>query len=124
MKKSIFVILVLVVTFFSILGTKIQQSFAQQEKNEIILSNNELILVFSVSILVVVGIFLYMARHRFSQKKDAYEKGEFASKNNRDKEKYSSEWLRHPRSSTDLGAVRQQARGQEPDRRLQCVPSC
>jgi len=83
---------VLVVTYFSILGSSVEQSFAQDEKNEIILSDNELILVFSVSILVVIGIFLYIARHWFSRKKDEYEKGEFDSKKNRDKEKYRSEW--------------------------------
>ena len=42
--------------------------------------------------MVVIGIFLYIARHSFSRKKDEYEKGEFASKKNRDKEKYRSDW--------------------------------
>jgi len=83
---------VLGVTSFSISGSSVEQSFAQDGKNEIILSDSELILVFSVSILVVIGIFLYIARHSFSRKKDEYEKGEFASKKNRDKEKYSSDW--------------------------------
>ena len=83
---------VLAVTYFSITGSSVEQSFAQDGKNEIILSDSELILVFSVSILVVIGIFLYLARHSFSRKKDEYEKGEFASKKNRDKEKYRSEW--------------------------------
>lgn len=84
--------LVLGVTYFSFIGSSVEQSFAQDGKNEIILSDSELILVFSVSILVVIGIFLYLARHSFSRKKDEYEKGEFASKKNRDKEKYRSEW--------------------------------
>lgn len=92
MKKFIFVMLVLGVTYFSFIGSSVEQSFAQDGKNEIILSDIELILVFSVSILVVIGIFLYLARHSFSRKKDEYEKGEFASKKNRDKEKYRSEW--------------------------------
>lgn len=92
MKKFIFVMLVLGVTYFSFIGSSVEQSFAQDGKNEIILSDSELILVFSVSILVVIGIFLYLARHSFSRKKDEYEKGEFASKKNRDKEKYRSEW--------------------------------
>ena len=92
MKKFIFVMFVLGVTYFSFIGSSVEQSFAQDGKNEIILSDIELILVFSVSILVVIGIFLYLARHSFSRKKDEYEKGEFASKKNRDKEKYRSEW--------------------------------
>ncbi len=92
MKKFIFVMFVLAVTYFSITGSSVEQSFAQDGKSEIILSDSELILVFSVSILVVIGIFLYIARHSFSRKKDEYEKGEFASKKNRDKEKYSSDW--------------------------------
>lgn len=92
MKKFIFVMFVLGVTSFSISGSSVEQSFAQDGKNEIILSDSELILVFSVSILVVIGIFLYIARHWFSRKKDEYEKGEFASKKNRDKEKYRSDW--------------------------------
>ena len=56
---------VLGVTSFSISGSSVEQSFAQDGKNEIILSDSELILVFSVSILVVIGIFLYIARHWF-----------------------------------------------------------
>ena len=93
MKRLFFILFVLGGIYFLILELSMEQSFAQEEKNEIKLTDNELILVFSVSILVVIGIFLYMARHWFSRKKDEYEKGKFASKNNRDEEKYRSEWL-------------------------------
>lgn len=40
----------------------------------------------------VVGIFLYLARDIILRKKTDYEKKEFASKQNRDYEKYHSEW--------------------------------
>ena len=92
MKKIIFVIFVLVITYFLILSSNSEHSFAQQEKNEMVISDDELILVFTVSILTVIGIFLYIARHWFSRKKGEYEKGEFASKKNRDNEKYRSNW--------------------------------
>jgi molecular chaperone DnaJ len=40
----------------------------------------------------LVGVFLYLARDIILRKKTEYEKKEFASKQNRDYEKYHSEW--------------------------------
>lgn len=40
----------------------------------------------------VVGVFLYLARDIILRKKTEYEKKDFASKENRDYEKYHSEW--------------------------------
>ncbi len=92
MKSFIWIIIVILI-FSVTLPESLQQEKLEQEKsNEIILSDNELILVFSVSISVVVGIFLYLARHLFSRKKDDYEKATFASQKNRDYEKYHSDW--------------------------------
>ena len=91
--KSFVWIIIVILTFSVTLPESLQQEKLQQEKsNEIILSNNELILVFSISISVVVGIFLYLARHLFSRKKDEYEKSTFDSQKNRDYEKYHSDW--------------------------------
>ena len=91
--KSLVLILIIILTFSVAMQESLQQENIEQEKsNEIILSDNELILIFSVSIAVVVGIFLYMARHLFSRKKDVYEKGSFESQKNRDYEKYHSDW--------------------------------
>jgi hypothetical protein len=91
--KSLVLILIIILTFSVTLPESLQQEKLQEEKsNEIILSDNELILVFLVSISIVVGIFLYLARHLFSRKKDEYQKGTFDSQKNRDYEKYHSDW--------------------------------
>jgi len=91
--KSLISIIIVILIFSVTLPESLQQEKLEQEKsNEIILSNNELILIFSVSVSVVVGIFLYLARHLFSRKKDDYEKATFASQKNRDYEKYHSDW--------------------------------
>ncbi len=91
--KSFVWIIIVILTFSVTLPESLQQEKLGQEKsNEVNLSDNELILVFSVSISVVVGIFLYLARHLFSRKKDIYEKGAFDSQKNRDYEKYHSDW--------------------------------
>ena len=63
-----------------------------QDNNEIILSESDLILTFSIAIAVVIGIFLYLARNQILRRKGDYEKGEFESKRNRDFEKYHSDW--------------------------------
>jgi len=78
--KSLISIIIVILIFSVTLPESLQQEKIEQEKsNEIILSDNELILIFSVSASVVVGIFLYLARHLFSRKKDDYEKATFAS---------------------------------------------
>jgi len=61
-------------------------------KNELIVTDEEQIILFSTAIVIVVGIFLYMARDIIQRKKTAYDKKEFLSQKDRDYEKYHSEW--------------------------------
>jgi len=74
----------------------IQESWEQVSEqindNDLILSNTNFIIIFGTSIAVVIGIFIYLARHLILRRKNEYEQGEFESKKNRDYEKYHSEW--------------------------------
>ena len=63
-----------------------------ETNNELLVSNNDLIMTFSIAIVVVIGIFLYLARYSISRKKGEYEKKAFESKKNKDYEKYHSDW--------------------------------
>jgi molecular chaperone DnaJ len=49
-------------------------------------------LAMAIIAAALVGVFLYLARDIILRKKTEYEKKEFASKRNRDYEKYHSEW--------------------------------
>jgi molecular chaperone DnaJ len=53
---------------------------------------NDVRLAMAIIAAVVVGIFLYLARDIIRRKKTDYEKQDFASKENRDYEKYHSDW--------------------------------
>ena len=65
----------------------------QPSKNELIVSDEDLILLFSVAIAIVIGIFIYIARDVLLRRKTSYDKGKFDSKKNRDYEKYHSDWM-------------------------------
>ena len=70
-------------------------AFAQESarnSNEIILTDQELFVIFGSFIAAVIGIFLYLARNQILRKKTAYDKGEFESQKNKDYEKYHSDW--------------------------------
>ena len=56
-------------------------------------SDSDLILVFSISIAILASVFVYLARHSIFRKKTVYDTGDWASKKNRDYEKYHSEWM-------------------------------
>ena len=61
--------------------------------SELTLSESDLILTFIVAIIVISGIFAYIARHLILRRKDEYDLHEFASQKNRDYEKYHSDWM-------------------------------
>jgi len=69
--------------------------FAQsdsQTKNELNPSDTDLVILFSVAIVIVLGIVIFLTREFILRKKTSYDKGKFESKKNRDYEKYHSEW--------------------------------
>ena len=90
MNVKILFMLVIFSNFFLI------PSFSQEESNdksnELIVTEQDLIIIFSSFITAVIAIFLYLARHQILRKKTAYDKGEFESKKNKDYEKYHSDW--------------------------------
>ena len=74
-------------TFFSKLA------FAQESSsNDLVVSDEDQIILFSIAILIVIGIFIFMARNIIRKKRTAYDKGDFSSKKNKDYEKYHSDW--------------------------------
>ena len=55
-------------------------------------SPEDLYLTFTISIIIVAGIFIYLARHIILRKKTSYDNVKLDSKKDRDYEKYHSEW--------------------------------
>ena len=56
------------------------------------ISQEDLILTFTIAIISVVGIFVFLARNIILRKKTKYDDLNLDSKKNRDYEKYHSEW--------------------------------
>ena len=75
------------------LSINFSSSIAQESSNnEIIVSDTDLIIIFSGFIISIIGILLYLARHQIFRKKTEYDSGDYESKKNKDFEKYHSEW--------------------------------
>jgi len=69
-----------------------QDEAPTKNPNELIVSNEDLIIIFSSFIVAVIAIFLYLARNQILRKKFSYDMGDYESKKNRDYEKYHSDW--------------------------------
>jgi hypothetical protein len=84
---------ILFVFFSIILITPVySQENSIEKSNELVVSDQDLIIIFSSFIAAIIAIFLYLARHQIIRKKSEYEEGEFESKKNKDFEKYHSDW--------------------------------
>jgi len=81
----------IIVIFLIIFGT-IQTSYA--ETNELVVSDEEKIILFAGFSIVVISIFLFLARDIILRKKTSYDKKEHESKKDRTYEKYHSGWGR------------------------------
>ncbi|HIF49358.1 MAG TPA: J domain-containing protein [Cytophagales bacterium] len=79
----------IIVIFLIIFGT-IQTSYAQT--NELVVSDEEKIILFTGFSIVVISIFLFLARDVILRKKTSYDKQEHESKKDRTYEKYHSDW--------------------------------
>ena len=55
-------------------------------------SPEDLYLTFAIAAIIVVGIFIYLARHIILRKRTSYDNAKLDSKKDRDYEKYHSEW--------------------------------
>ena len=57
------------------------------------LSESDQIIIFGFIAIIIISVLIYLARHSIVKKKTEYDVGEWASKKNRDYEKYHSEWM-------------------------------
>ncbi|MGY5149048.1 MAG: DnaJ domain-containing protein [Candidatus Nitrosopumilus sp. bin_68KS] len=71
------------------------QTVYAQSKNldmELVVTDDEKIILFSGFSIVVIGIFLFLARDIILRRKTSYDKEEHESKNEKTYEKYHSDW--------------------------------
>ncbi|MFQ5572740.1 MAG: DnaJ domain-containing protein [Nitrosopumilaceae archaeon] len=87
MKKIPLFFVLIITSFFT-------TAFGQEDikSNKLIVSDEDQIILFTIAILIVVGIVIFMARNIIRRKKTSYDKGDFGSKKNKDYEKYHSDW--------------------------------
>jgi molecular chaperone DnaJ len=57
------------------------------------ISESDQIPIFIIGIVIILGIFLFLARHAIFRRKNEYDDEDWQSKKNRDYEKYHSEWM-------------------------------
>jgi len=84
-KFPIFFVLVLSFFFPTAFGQEINS-------NGIAVSDEDQIILFTTAILIVVGIFIFIARNSIRRKKTTYDEEDFSSKKNNVYEKYHSDW--------------------------------
>jgi len=75
-------------------------------------SHEDLYLTFAIVVIIVAGIFIYLARHIILRKKTSYDDAKLDSKKDRDYEKYHSEWSEEEifgshKSTTDVKEFRE-----------------
>ena len=76
-------------TFFYDSGPQVNPSSIV---DEYYISQDNLILIFTIASVSVVGIFVYLARNIILRRKTEYDEADLASKKDRDYEKYHSDW--------------------------------
>jgi len=85
--SKLYIFYVLVITLF------FPTAFGQEtNSNELVVSDEDQLILFTTAILIVIGIFIFMARNIIRRKKTTYDKGNFSSKKNKDYDKYHSDW--------------------------------
>jgi molecular chaperone DnaJ len=77
---------------FNFLYSAFAQNESSKNLNELVISDVDLIIIFSSFISSVIAIFLYLARHQILRKKLEYDLKDYESKKNKDYEKYHSDW--------------------------------
>lgn len=76
-------------TFFYDAGSQINPSSVVDESY---VSQEDLVMIFTIASIVVAAIFVYLARNIIMRKKTKYDQIDLDSKKNRDYEKYHSDW--------------------------------
>lgn len=80
------------ITILFLVNSAYSQEQTSTTPNELIVSDIDLIIIFSGFIMAIIAIFLYLARHQILRKKSEYDEEDFESKKNKDYEKYHSDW--------------------------------
>ena len=57
------------------------------------LSESDQIIIFAVAAIIIISVLIFLARDSIFRKKTEYDTSDWASKKNRDYEKYHSEWM-------------------------------
>ena len=78
-----------VVSFFYDSGLQVNPPSAV---DDVYITQEDLILTFVIAIIIVVGIFVYLARNIILRKRTKYDELNLDSKKDRDYEKYHSDW--------------------------------
>ena len=60
--------------------------------DEFYVTESDLYVIFTIATIVVIGVFIFLARGAIFRRKSDYDKQEFESQKDRDYEKYHSEW--------------------------------
>ncbi len=84
-------VFVLTIIFIGMLQSAIAQNVPSSNL-EYSMTNEENIMLFGGFAIVVIGIFLFLARDVILRRKTSYDKEDFESKKDRTFEKYHSEW--------------------------------
>jgi len=87
--KLFIVFIILVIVFGSL-----QTTYAQIESKIMVLeiSDEEKIILFGSSAIIIIGIILFLARDIILRRKTSYDKEDFESKKDKTYEKYHSDW--------------------------------
>jgi len=57
------------------------------------LSESDQIIIFAIAVIIIISVLIFLARDSIFRKKTEYDDSDWASKKNRDYEKYHSEWM-------------------------------
>ena len=57
------------------------------------LSESDQIIIFTIAVIILISVLIFLARDSIFRKKTEYDSSDWASKKNRDYEKYHSEWM-------------------------------
>ena len=57
------------------------------------LSESDQIIIFAIAVIIIISVLIFLARDSIFRKKTEYDANDWASKKNRDYEKYHSEWM-------------------------------
>lgn len=89
-----YAIIVLCIIIISVIQSASGESNGGEKKfqMELIVTDEQKIVLFSIFAIAVIGIFVYLARDIILRRKTVYDSKEFDSKNDKTYEKYHSDW--------------------------------